>query len=358
MKKEGGFHGSGGGFYVMLHCNSLMKKVQFCYTLKRETMKTTIYNFAILFFFVIAFESCGNHEQVKTETVLKQVSPDEIPKTQGMHQAKIDLSAEDQLVITNYFKDTSKLRTEALSFSNRIKCQNGKQLVPIDTEQFEIQMHHLVEWFLLKRTDPKIVSAVKIHFGLESNKIIPLFEWILLTNNGNTKHTVVYKINAEGKIYSYSLSNGFGQISRARYDTLMDNYKKNIRIRHFNRSGPNNFDSILVNGKDDWRNDSRGIILTFQEIFSLYERTVNSDNHEQDAARYCGTLYLHNGANIFDKKGLDFQKSRYKHTIFIVTSPTLFYKVGPTVKVFDAPAIGANLGHLSPPNNIQMNFDR
>lgn len=262
-------------------------------------------------------------------------------------------SNEDVINLDNYFKTIEQVRQENERFETCIKYDIGNGLQPIFNRAEEVKICAVAKLFNDVSDDfaNTNISGLEIHFGLDGNKIYFIYQPVYMKNPtwaGHGKYR--YPVANRGKYYTYDTSIEEFSATTAdalRASTLIDNYKKYIRIIQVGSSGT----PIPINEDEGkWYQDTKSVIYSFQEIFELIDGIYLCG--ADPGNKYPGSLYFNNGVMPYHYSR--FGDTKNKHTIFIASRTLEFLNnnekdienVSDYVLGWDA----ANVAHLCPPS--------
>ncbi len=260
---------------------------------------------------------------------------------QGCRNAKQDFTGEDQIDLADFFKTETEAGTLYRQFRDNFVYTSAWH--EIDLTPATLNMRAIAD---LHDTAAKyasgtgLVTGLRIILGMDGNRMVYFYQPVFMNFNSSEGK---YQVNGSlgSTYYKYNTANQrFDVVANASDVTdRCAEYYNNIYIDHFE-----NDDFVPFREVEDnkyWKGDTKSIIFSFQEIYTLYDTHYPN---EQNGDRYCRNIIITNGAAYYRRYATN--RYRLKHTLYIKTNVS--------GNVLDA----ANLAHLCPPSCNLLNYEK
>jgi hypothetical protein len=267
---------------------------------------------------------------------------------------KVTFSNEDTITdMDDFFKTKAGAKNEVDLFTNRFRCDSLGDTLVIDNTPQRINMSALDSFYRLANSQVKcanFLTGIRITLGMQNNAIVFLYQPVYMHDTGTYRQENSYYVfDLDPKTYyTYDPAKFLFVKYNGDAAALCKNYYTNIRIIHTQDATLETFNQDF-SGRQSWKNDTKSIIFSFQEIFRLYHDNTN----ETDGQRYCKNIYIRNGAANYRKGKLN--QWRIKHTVlFSIDNGSLnsFLSLPQITEV----GRFANLAHLCPPSCESLNY--
>lgn len=234
--------------------------------------------------------SCGSGEQKGSQpdsTVGKQMVAVQVSTTTvtcaDNPTGESSLSYGDLSTSTNvYAFEKQELEDGRTNFDNNFKIKNPQgQPLPLANPVHNMAMSYIFTMLDDVKNNQNFDpandhSALKMHYGMDQQAMVIIFEPIILKHYSTDKYTVI----STDKFYRIT-GNTVNIITATATNTLKQNYHNNVWIDHVDNPS-NDFDP----SDDFFAGDTRYTIIPIQQIITMYCDNSNAscNNHDNDIA--------------------------------------------------------------------------
>lgn len=272
--------------------------------------------------------------------------------------AKLTFPNEAEIDLSGYFLDPSDAQTEIDVFRGRFRRQRSRRRDEISSQHASIVMSEFLDLYDRAEaaaqgnvTTKNYVTGVRVILGFpdsnNSKNLSLFFEPVYMKGKkapkGKFKGDIISALPSGQAPYLYDdIPEEFKTPSGTDYNTSVNYYNTYMRVKRY--SGNNNYYRPAT--ETDWRGDTKSMIFSFKELFTLYEKNYSTSDpsftySQQISAISAGFLKPDPNGSL---------KARYKHTLVFSAMPLAV--VAPYIKSFAGlvdPDDLANLAHLCPP---------
>ncbi|MBL7713444.1 MAG: hypothetical protein JNL13_13315 [Chitinophagaceae bacterium] len=199
-----------------------------------------------------------------------------------------------------YVYTENQLNNGLANFSANFRYLDaGGNVQPLDPSDQKLSVSNLIQLYDALVTDSTVgydpdsnYSALRMHFGMDGQKIILIYEPVALKRTGVPKECDVVGTN---KYFRTDASNSFIAISAGTFNLLTNNLRgsgSNIYITH-----PNNPNIFSFINNTDATGDIRSNVMSMQEIVRMYcdnadyPNAADKINFSIVASQYAGSNY-------------------------------------------------------------------
>lgn len=264
-------------------------------------------------------------------------------KAQPCLETTIKFEQEINVDLSKYFKSKASADTLSSRFKRTCLYSSAPEdidYLPVDTEPEIVNMQAIKQLYDTAKSHANqckkgYLTGVRITFGMRHGKMVYFYQPLVLCYNGSSFDvdqsflSPYYQYNDKSRRFEESDTTGY-----------CSEYYRSIHIDHFDNRELVPF--IQFKGDGNWQGDTKAIIFSFTELFTLYHSNMDTTEGRCD---YCQYIAIHNGAAYYRQSGPLPSKYRLKHTLYVTIVGS--NKVAPHNREV---LYAANLAHLCPPS--------